>query len=167
MPAALDFVARVSDDGKLVNREHVRRLAVNLRGRAGGEVRIRLSEPVRSPRQNRYYWSMLGRISAAYEAAGESYSAELLHRWYKIRFLPVVAADLLRETGEEVEYVTEHRYPDGQTERVYTTTALSRDAFRVYCDMIRAEAETELGLDLDEVPAKLRSGRIYEWGEAA
>lgn len=162
MPDALDFVSEVDDDGRLVYKAHRRRIAVNLKARAGGQVRIRISHPVRSPKQNNYYWAQLARISAAYEAAGDPHPSEVLHRWYKIRFLPVVAATLERETGEEVEYLEHYEFPDGTEERTYTTTRLSKDAFTLYVDMIRAEAEVELGVSLDEVPAGLRSGRIRE-----
>lgn len=161
MPASLDFIARVDDDGRL-SRAAALRVKHNLAARAGGEVRIRVSEPVRSPKQNAFYWLQLGRIAGAYADAGLDYSAELLHRWYKIRFLPAVAAELERETGEAVDYVRVHAYPDGSEERVYTTTRLSRDAFSLYMEHVRAEAEAELGLSLDDTPGGLRSGRILE-----
>ena len=163
MPDALDFVADVTDDGKLAARVHSRRIAVNLKARAGGQVRVRLSDPVRSPKQNDFYWAaIIDPTVTLYEEAGAPRSKEYLHDWFKLRFLPVVAGRLLRETGEEVDYCDHSTFPDGREAWAYTTTRLSVAAFSLYCDLIRAAVETELGVSLDEVPRGLRSGKIHE-----
>lgn len=171
MPNPLDIQFYVPDEGESAGkmpRGAARQIANNVRLRAGTDCRIRVTLPVRSPKQNDTYWQYLGMISKAYTESGQDYPAALLHRWYKIRFLPVVAATLLAETGEEVEYRRTETYPDGTVEeREHTTTRLSRAAFTLYLDLIQADDEVQfMGVPFPSL-AGLRGGRIYEPEELA
>lgn len=167
MPDYLDVIGTVDEHGNLDERTR-KMVRANIRARKGSPVRVRISAPARSNAQNDLYWAQLGEISDAYAEAGlDEYTAELLHAWYKIRFLPRVQATVLRETGEALDCVRLRRFPDGSEERVYTTTKLSVPAFSLYYEMVQAAAREDIGCKIADAPGKPRSGKLYEWGEAA
>lgn len=162
MPKPLDLTFDVGDDGTMP-RGTARLIARNVAGRAGHRARIRVTLPLRTPVQNDAYHLFLGWVSKEYHDAGADYSAALLHRWYKLRFLPIVAATLLQETGEIVEYRRVDTFPDGrEEEREYTTTRLSKAAFSLYVQLILADDEVaSFGLPFPSVDG-MRTGGIHE-----
>lgn len=171
MPNPLDLTFHVPGEGENAGkapRGVARLVARNLAERAGQDARIRVTLPVRTPQQHNAYWLYLDLVSKAYHDAGFQYPKELLHRWFKIRFLPIVSATLLAETGEDVEYERVDEYPDGtRVEREHTTQRLSKAAFSLYVELIMADDEVAaFGIPFPSVEG-MRNGRIYEPEELA
>lgn len=177
---ALDTLAEFDHRGNLSARAQAR-LTANLRGRADaaglqpgetGTARLRVSGPVRSTAANNLYWACLERLALHLHEAGAETTKEGIHADAKGIFLPLVAAECLRETGEVVDYVVETvGLPprDGSAPKrktLLTTTTLSSYAFSLYLSHVDGLA-ARYGCDLSDLLdgedlTGYRSGRIEE-----
>jgi hypothetical protein len=164
MPHPLDITFLVEDEQ--MPRWAARQIAANVKARDGQQCRVAVTAEKGTPKQRGTYFLFLSWISAAYHDRGEDMPKELLHRWYKIRFLPVVAGTIERETGEVVKVEETYRYPDKSEETVYTTRHLTKEAYALYIDMIASDDDV-LAMNVP-VPSieGIRSGRIEEPYEA-
>jgi hypothetical protein len=131
MPEPVDIICTVDEQGRIPpSRTDFVRGA--LRRYAGGQVRIRLSKPVRSPAANRYYWGVVIReIQRAAVEAGYLVTSEGLHELFKGRYLPQRTSDVF---GQPVTLPP-------------TTTELDAEEFAEYIDRILSDDNVvELGV---------------------
>ena len=169
---ALDIVVDVHPDGSLSASgeaqlaAHRRVLARGLAPGATLPLRVQQGAPLRSTRANALLWAVYGRVSLAYTEAGRAMHPEALHIWFKGLYLPAVAAEVERETGEVLDVERWIAMPDGSRHRTLTTTALTRGAFPLYLEHIAADDDVQaMGVDLSDLLGEsrgVRSGRCDE-----
>lgn len=166
-----DVTAQITDDGKIADRRVVDRMREQLLFRfAGRECRIRITEPKRSPGQNRFYWGCrIGIIHQAMLVTGAAQQVNLdtgevttitpmdIHESLKRDYLPPRTVELFDE------------------ERILppSTASLGVAEFTEYLLAIETDERVRrllalAGLDwptLEEWEADngaIRSGKIYE-----
>ena len=160
MPFALDFSCDVDDDGRLP-KSRQRVIRDNLLARAGGEVRIRVTNPTRSTQANRFYWgAVVAPVSAFLSAAGTPKPGWALHEYHKGLFLPALAAELLEETGEVVDFAEEAEV-GGVVHRRLSSRKLDSGTFSRFCEMVMGHWGA-MGCDFPEVAMPTRGGQIHE-----
>ena len=156
MPDAVDITVPVNEQGHLsrTRREWLKR---QLAAYAGKDVRIRITNPKRSSRANRYYWAaVIGPIRQAMLEAGIGFievgdevkpvTAEMIHAYFKQKYLTPRTAVVF---GFDVTLDP-------------TTTTLDSDGFANYIDAIRSDPHViELGVYFGE-PGDLTSYAIAE-----
>ena len=161
--SVLEFTCAVGEDGHLPEARR-RQVAAHLRRRAGGEVRVCLSGPRRSTQANAYYWGcIVAPIQRALAEAGHAYPRWAIHEQLKEECLPLVAATVADEVGEPPEYADMARGPNGRVYARLTTTRLDAAAFHYYAEACKTrEWVLALGIDFEDAPDGLRSGRVDE-----
>lgn len=130
-------------------------------------VRFRQGPKLRTGAQNRLYRGpFLGRISLAYLDAGRAIPTDALHLYFKGIYLPAVAAEVERETGEVLDVERPYDFPDGRTTRTLTTTQLTVGAFSLYLDRIMSDDDVlAMGVDFSDLmdeARSVRSGKLAE-----
>lgn len=180
--AEIDHTGALSKGGRGKVRAHLRARAVNAGLEEGDTLplRFRVNERVRSGAQHRLYFAMVGEVVRALDEAG--YTAEQqkkrLHAYYKDTYLDLVAAEILREIGEECDIGGLIELPGGKVIRTLTTTRLSVPAYSLFIERVAADETVTIasGADLSEIlgetrsllaAGKITSGKIYETSEEA
>lgn len=136
-------------------------------------LRFRAGAKLRSGQQNRLYRGpFLGRISLAYQEAGQPFPPAALHGFYKEVVLPLTVAEYERDTGESLDWQDVVTWPNGRTICTRTTTQLTTAAFSRYLtDISRHEDVLAMSVDLSDLieeAGTVRSGKIAEedWEKA-
>lgn len=155
MPRPLDITATV-ENGRLP--DHTRQqIAAYLPLFEGREARVRISSPKRTTRANAFYWvAILDQVRRGLNDAGyafiqtasgpEPVTSEVLHEYFKARYLPTRTMVLM---GKEIPLSP-------------STTKLDSTAFSDYIEAIKQDAYVlPLGIDFEPVP-DLRSYTISE-----
>lgn len=135
-----------------------RQLRGVLAERGEAPTRVRIGEPGKTKAQHGAYFLFLQWISAAYYERGEGYSKDLLHEYYKALLLPIVAAQMLEDSGEEIDIGPVYTFPDGTTQQRYSITKLSKAAMARYLELIAADDDV-IAMN---VPIPSEEGRYQE-----
>jgi len=147
MPHSLEIISEVTD-GRLpqYRQEQIRSY---LKLFEGQDVHIRMGKPKRSSQANRYYWvAVIEPIRRALMEAGMEYaSADVVHEYFKRKFLPVRCTEVLGEpftlTG--------------------STTELDSTEFFDYIESIKhSEKVLQLGIEFEDPDPSYRSYSLSE-----
>jgi len=155
MPEALDLELRITDDGKIADIYERYRIVAMLKMYADRTVRLRLTAPKRTARQNSFWWMFLDLIRRALIDSGEEgwldreAGCRTLHRHFVEKHL-----------GTETVVVF------GQTmTRPVSTKRQDRETFSTFIEAVRLDEDVlRLGVELPDVEAyEEREGRLRSY----